>query len=59
MLTALVFKQGVGAAAALAAFMVVFYIPMSYYLDRFIYRRHQRKLQQERIAKSQRGAGGE
>lgn len=57
--TALVFKQPIASAAGLSAFLVLFYIPMSYYIDGFVYRRHLRKQEQERIAKSQRGIGGE
>jgi hypothetical protein len=57
-LTALVFKQPVGSAAALAAFLLIFYIPMGYFIDGFIYRRHQRKQEEERVARSQRGTGG-
>jgi hypothetical protein len=56
-LTALVFKQPIGSAVGLSAFLLLFYIPMSYYVDRFVYHRHLRKQEQERIAKSQRGAG--
>ena len=58
-LTALVFKQPLGAAASLAAFLLVFYIPMSYYVDNFVYRRHLRKQEQERIEKAQRRSGEE
>ena len=58
-LTALVFKQGIAPAAGLAAFMLIFYIPLGYYVDRFIWQRHLRKQEEERITKSQRRAGGE
>ena len=58
-LTALVFKQPTASAAGLSAFLLLFYIPMSYYVDRFIYQRHQRKLEQERVSRSQRGSGDE
>jgi hypothetical protein len=58
-LTALVFKQPTASAAALAGFMLVFYIPMGYFVDGFIYRRHQRKQEEERIAGSQRRSGGQ
>jgi hypothetical protein len=58
-LTAFVFKQSVGAAASLAGFMLVFYIPMGYYVDRFMYQRHLRKLEEARVEKAQqRGSGG-
>lgn len=39
----LIFKQKLGAAIALAAFMLVIYIPMGYYMDLFIYRRRMRQ----------------
>jgi hypothetical protein len=58
-LTAFVFKQPVASAAGLSAFLLVFYIPMGYYVDRFMYQRHLRKQEQERTTRSQRGAGGE
>lgn len=38
-----IFKQKVGAAIALAVFMLVIYIPMGYYMDLFIYRRRLRQ----------------
>jgi len=47
--TALVFKQPLASAAGLSAFLVLFYVPMSYYVDGFVYRRHLRKLEQERV----------
>ena len=53
-LIAIVFGRGIGPAAGLAAFMVLFYIPMAYYTDRFFYNRQLRKQQQER-AKAQQG----
>src|SRR2546430_11470381 len=37
------FRQKPGAAISLAAFMVLIYLPMSYYTDLFLYRRRQRK----------------
>jgi hypothetical protein len=57
--TAVVFKQSIASSAALSAFLVLFYIPMSYYIDGFVYRRHLRKQEQERIQKAQRRAGEE
>ncbi len=51
----LVFKRPVGASAALAAFMLVFYVPMSYYTDGFFYRRRMRQAEQEKLAKARRG----
>jgi hypothetical protein len=41
----LIFKQKVAAAVALAAFMLVIYIPMGYYMDMALYRRRQRQKQ--------------
>jgi Flp pilus assembly protein TadB len=42
------FKQKVGAAISLAAFMVLIYLPMGYYTDLFLYRRRQRKKAEEK-----------
>ena len=42
----LIFKQKPGAAIALAAFMLVIYIPMGYYMDLYIYRRRLRQREQ-------------
>jgi hypothetical protein len=47
-LVALVFRQPVGQALGLSLFMLAFYIPMGYYIDRFIYRRRQAQKQRER-----------
>lgn len=52
MLVVLIFKRPVGAAIMLAAFMLVFYIPLSYYTDGFFYRRRSRQIEQQRIAAS-------
>jgi hypothetical protein len=35
--------------------MLVFYVPMGYFTDRFFYQRQLRKQEQERIERSQRG----
>ena len=45
------FDESVQAGVTLAAFMLLIYIPMSYYTDRFIYNRRQR-------SKAESGAGG-
>ncbi|HVS29724.1 MAG TPA: hypothetical protein VHE14_09245 [Solirubrobacteraceae bacterium] len=37
------FKRPIGAAAGLAAVMVLIYIPMGFYTDQFLYRRRQAK----------------
>ena len=42
-LVAVLFRRPVVEAAPLAAFLLLFYIPMSYYTDRFFYGRRQRK----------------
>jgi hypothetical protein len=42
-LFAAIFKRPVGASAGFAAFMLAFYVPMSYYLDAFFYRRRMRQ----------------
>jgi Flp pilus assembly protein TadB len=42
-LVVLVFKKPVGAALVLAAAMVLLYLPMSYYTDRFLYNRRRRR----------------
>ena len=39
------FRRPVGAALALAALMILMYLPMSYYTDRFLYNRRQRQKQ--------------
>jgi hypothetical protein len=41
------FKRPVSEGAALAGFMILFYIPMGYYTDMFFYRRRQSKLARE------------
>jgi len=56
-LTVALFKQPLASAAGLAAFLLLFYIPMSYYTDRFLYRRRLRKAEEERIERAQRGSG--
>jgi L-asparagine transporter-like permease len=47
-LIALVFRQPVEQAVALALFMLAFYIPMGYFIDQFLYRRRQRQKQEQR-----------
>jgi hypothetical protein len=42
------FGREVGPSAALAGFMLAFYIPMAYYTDRFFYNRARRKEAEER-----------
>ncbi len=40
--TLLVFKKPIGPSIAFGAFMLAFYIPMGFYLDRYMWRRRQR-----------------
>jgi len=42
-LVILAFKQKVGPALGLGAFVFIFYIPLGYYTDRFVYQRKLRK----------------
>ena len=51
------FKQRVGAAISLAAFMVLIYLPMGYYTDLFLYRRRQRKKAEEKQKPRERKGG--
>ena len=52
----LLFKQKVGAAISLAAFMVLIYLPMGYYTDLFLYRRRQKKKAEQRQKPRDRGS---
>ena len=47
---ALLFKEPVPQSAALAAFMLVFYVPMGYFTDKLFYQRTLRKQARERQA---------
>jgi hypothetical protein len=47
-LLAVVFQRPMGASAALAGFMLLFYIPMAFYTDRFFFNRRLAQLQKER-----------
>jgi hypothetical protein len=42
------FGRPIAASLALSVFMLAFYIPMGYYIDRFFYRRRQAQRQRER-----------
>jgi hypothetical protein len=44
-------------SAGIALLMVGFYVPMAYLTDRFFHGRQMRKLERERLAKSERRAG--
>ncbi|MDP9189528.1 MAG: hypothetical protein M3O25_09795 [Actinomycetota bacterium] len=54
-LLALAFGRAPVSSLGLAGFMLVFYVPMAYYTDRFFYNRQLRKAEQEREAKAQGG----
>jgi hypothetical protein len=56
-LLALVFKNPVGGAAAIAGLMTAFYVPMAYYLDRTLYNYRQRKEARAKLEKAQSRAG--
>ena len=47
-LIAFAFGRPIGSAAGIALFMLVFYIPMAFYTDRFFYGRQLRKAQRAR-----------
>jgi len=46
-LVILLFKQPIPASLGLGAFVFLFYIPLGYYTDRFVYQRKLRKQQQQ------------
>jgi hypothetical protein len=46
--TLLVFKKPIGASIAFGAFMLAFYIPMGFYIDRWNWRRRQRAQMRDR-----------
>ena len=46
-LVILLFKQSVPASLGLGAFVFIFYIPLGYYTDKFVYQRKLRKQQQQ------------
>ena len=54
-LLALVFQRPMGASAALAGFMLLFYIPMAFYTDRFFYSRRLSKIAEEQAASKRDG----
>lgn len=49
----LAFQRPVGAAAVLSMAMLAMYVPMGYYIDRFMYRRRMRQLQAARAKRDQ------
>lgn len=54
----LAFKRNAGEAAALSVVMLAMYVPLGYYIDRFMYRRRLLKLQAARAAQRQQRQGG-
>jgi hypothetical protein len=52
-----VFGQSLVGAAGLAAFMLLFYVPMSYYTDRFFHGRRLRQAEKEKLERAERRAG--
>lgn len=57
-LVVLIFKRPIGASVMLAVFMLLFYIPLSYYTDGFFYRRRTRQIEKQRIEASRKGKQG-
>ena len=53
----LAFGRNPGQAAVLSVVMLGMYVPMGYYLDRFMYQRRVRQLQAERLARKQQNSG--
>jgi hypothetical protein len=53
----LFFKQSVPASISLGAFLLVLYIPLSYYTDLWLYRRRQRKQLEARSSQGRPKAG--
>ena len=49
----LAFQRPVGGAAVLSIAMLAMYVPLGYYIDRFMYRRRMRQQQAARAAKRQ------
>jgi hypothetical protein len=52
-LFAFLFKRPVAASAALALFTLAFYVPLSHFLDGFMYRRYQGNLERDRQREQQ------
>ncbi len=51
----LAFRRPVGSAAALSVVMLGMYVPMGYYIDRFMYQRRLRQLRAARAERKQQG----
>ncbi len=54
-LIVVLFHQPVGTSLGLAALMLLIYIPMGHYMDRFMYRRRQAARRRERERKAREG----
>lgn len=51
LLVVFLFGQPLGQAVLLSVFLLAFYIPMGYYIDRFMYRRREAQRQRERASR--------
>jgi hypothetical protein len=51
-LIVIVFRRPIAEALALSVFMLAFYIPMGYFIDRFLYNRRQRQRREERSGRA-------
>ena len=49
----LAFGRAMGQAAALSVVMLAMYVPLGYYIDRFMFQRRQRQLAAARVARKQ------
>ena len=49
----LAFGRALGEAAALSVVMLAMYVPLGYYIDRFMFQRRQRQLAAARVARKQ------
>jgi hypothetical protein len=58
-LLALAFGRPPGGSLLLAGFMMLFYVPMTYYTDGFFYKRRLRQAEQARLERAERGVKGE
>ncbi len=57
-LFALIFKRPIASSAAISVFMLAFYVPMSYYVDNFMFKRRMRQTQAAASSASRPGASG-
>ena len=54
-LVVIFFKRPIASSVGLAVFMMLFYVPLSYYTDGFFYRRRTKQIEQKRIEASRKG----